>query len=63
MARKITSFADKVKKERHVVYCPKCEGAIQPILCVTSERSKSGSWKFRQRRVGVCKCNQDEVLE
>jgi hypothetical protein len=63
MARKMTTFADKVKKERHVVYCSKCGGAIQPILHVISERSPSGSWKFREKRVGVCKCNQGEIYK
>jgi hypothetical protein len=63
MARKITTFADKVKKETHVVYCPKCGGAIQPILHVVSERSKSGSWRFREKHVGICKCNHDEIYK
>lgn len=61
MPRKVTTFADKVKKEKHVVYCPKCSGAIEQVFCVTAEKSSSGSWKFRQRHVGVCKCNQDEI--
>lgn len=63
MARKITTFADKVKKERHVVHCPKCGGAIQPVLHVTSEKSPSGSWRFRERHVKVCKCNQAEIYK
>jgi hypothetical protein len=63
MARKGTTFADKVKKETHVVYCSKCGGALQPILYVTSEKSKSGSWRFREKRVQVCKCNQAEIYK
>lgn len=63
MPRKLTSFADKVRKEKHVVYCPKCGGAIQPIHLVTSVRSESGSWRFRERNVGVCKCNQAEIYK
>jgi hypothetical protein len=63
MARKGTTFADKVKKETHVVYCPKCGGAIQPLLHVVSEISKSGSWRFRDKRVLVCKCNHDEIYK
>jgi hypothetical protein len=61
MARKVTTFADKVKKEKHVVYCPKCDAAIQSILYVSSVRSKSGSWRLRH--VGVCKCNHDEIYK
>jgi hypothetical protein len=63
MPRKMTTFADKVRKEKHVVYCPKCGGAIQPILYVTPVRSPSGSWRFRERNVGVCKCNQAEIYK
>ncbi len=63
MPRKITTFADKVKREKHVVHCPKCGGAIEPILYVTSIKSSSGSWKFRQRHVQVCKCNHDEIYK
>jgi hypothetical protein len=63
MPRKVTTFADKVKKEKHVVYCPKCGGVIEHVLCVTSTKSSSGSWKFRQRHVGVCKCNHDEIYK
>jgi hypothetical protein len=63
MPRKITTFADKVKSERHVEYCPKCKGAIENILHVQSYKSSTGSWKFRQRHVGVCKCNHDEIYK
>jgi ribosomal protein L34E len=63
MPRKLTTFADKVRKEKHVVYCPKCGGAIQPILYVTPVRSPSGSWRFRERNMGVCKCNQAEIYK
>jgi len=63
MPRKLTTFAEKVKTEKHVVYCPKCGGAIQPILQVTSVRTESGSWRFRERNVGICKCNQAEIYK
>ena len=61
MPRKLTTFADKVKKETHVVYCPKCGGAIETVLVVNSVKSSSGAWKFKKKNVGVCKCNQAEV--
>jgi ribosomal protein L34E len=63
MPRRLTTFADKVKKETHVDYCPKCGSPIQPVLYVNSIRSSSGSWKFKQRHVGVCKCNHDEIYK
>jgi ribosomal protein L34E len=63
MPRKLTTFAEKVKKESQVHYCPKCGGAIEHIVTVDAEKSSSGSWKFRQRNVGVCKCNHDQVYK
>ena len=64
MARKITTFADKMKREKHVVICPVCGGPIQAILFVKSEKSPSGEgWKFREKHISVCKCNQAEVYK
>jgi translation initiation factor 2 beta subunit (eIF-2beta)/eIF-5 len=63
MARKVTTFADKVKREKHVVICPICGGPIQTILYVKSEKSSTGSCKFRGKNVPVCKCNQAEVYK
>jgi hypothetical protein len=63
MPRKQMTFAEKVKKEKHVVYCPTCGGAKQPILYVESIKDDSGSWKFRERNVNVCKCNQDRFYK
>ena len=59
------SFASKVAKAHADVgkHCPKCGNVIAPHKFVTSERSKStGAWKFAERVVGVCKCNEREVL-
>ena len=36
------TFADKVKKDKHLVYCPKCGGAKQSILYVESVRNDTG---------------------
>jgi hypothetical protein len=56
------TFADKLKKEKIVIHCKKCGGAIQSIFHVKSEWSEStSSWKFRQKMVKVCKCNQKEI--
>jgi hypothetical protein len=63
MPRKVTTFADKVKKEAQVIYCPKCGGVVEHLVVVDSVRSSTGSWKFRQRNVGVCKCNHDEIYK
>ncbi|MDH4222130.1 MAG: hypothetical protein OEV55_01175 [candidate division Zixibacteria bacterium] len=63
MPRKQRTFADKVKAETHVIYCPKCGGAQQSILYVQSIKTSSGSVKFRGKNVNVCKCNQAEIYK
>lgn len=59
------SFADKAAKAAAIKgsKCPTCGTIFQPILMVSSERSKvTASWKFNERRVQVCKCNEKEVF-
>jgi len=61
---KATTFAEKAAKAtmERGIKCPKCHTVLTPILLVTSERSPhSESWRFRQRRVQVCKCNEKQV--
>lgn len=63
MAKQQT-FQDKAAKSAQVkgTKCPVCGTIYQPILLVSSERSKVGSgWKFNEKRVQVCKCNEKEV--
>ncbi len=58
------SFADKAIKAASMkgTKCPVCGTVYQPILLVSSERSTVGSsWKFNERRVQVCKCNEKQV--
>lgn len=62
---KAKTFADKVAKasqdfSRH---CQKCGESIATVKLVTSERSsKTGAWRFNQRFVGLCKCNEKEIV-
>jgi len=62
---KSASFAAKVAKgamARSVKVCPQCGQNISAVKLVTSEPSPAKkSWKFNQRFVEVCKCNEDEV--
>ncbi len=63
MAKQQT-FADKVMKAAAMkgAKCPVCGTIYQPLLTVSSEYSKtSGSVKFNERRVNVCKCNEKAV--
>ena len=58
------SFADKATKAASMkgTKCPVCGTIYQPILMVSSERSAVGSsWKFNERRVQVCKCNEKQI--
>ncbi|MBP1649401.1 MAG: hypothetical protein H6Q30_2846 [Bacteroidetes bacterium] len=58
------SFADKATKAATMKgsKCPVCGVIFQPIKMVSSERSKVGSsWKFSERRVQVCKCNEKQI--
>jgi hypothetical protein len=58
------SFADKATKAAQMkgAKCPVCGAIFQPILMVSSERSRAGSsWKFNEHRVQVCKCNEKQV--
>jgi len=63
MAKQQT-FADKATKAaaQKGTKCPVCGAVFQPILMVSSERSSvSSSWKFNERRIQVCKCNEKQV--
>jgi hypothetical protein len=58
------SFADKAAKAAMMKgsKCPACGEIFQPILMVSSEKAATGSsWKFNERRVQVCKCNEKQV--
>jgi hypothetical protein len=61
---KAQTFAEKALKASLAkgVKCPVCGTIRQPILLVSSERSSAaGTWKFNERRVQVCKCNEKEI--
>jgi uncharacterized OB-fold protein len=63
MAKQQT-FADKAMKSAAMkgAKCPVCGTIYQPLLLVSSERSKvTASWKFNERRVQVCKCNEKQI--
>ena len=58
------SFEQKAKKEKKQVVCPVCHGPVQYIRLVKTVKSQTkGSWKFSDRNVGVCKCNQAEIYK
>jgi len=60
------SFAAKVAKgaKDHLKarQCPKCGEVMSVVKVVASEPKESkGSWRFREKFVNVCKCNEKEV--
>lgn len=59
------SFAAKISKalsDGGGNHCPECGDLLTTVRLVVSEKSESNnSWKFNQRFVRVCKCNEKEV--
>ncbi|MFQ6092793.1 MAG: hypothetical protein ACE5OR_08945 [bacterium] len=58
------SFAAKVAKAsgKRADQCPVCKGPISHVLFVKSVLSnRTGSWRFNEGHIRVCKCNQQEV--
>jgi hypothetical protein len=59
------SFAAKVAKARSKGggnHCPECDEVLVAVKLVTAEKSEAKkSWKFNQKFVRVCKCNEAEV--
>lgn len=60
-----TSFAEKAAKAtgKRGHTCPTCGQPRTTVKVVYSERSPiKDSWKFNQRLVDVCKCNEKDIL-
>jgi len=59
------SFAAKVAKAtagKSGSTCPECGEVYNSVKLITSEKSEANnSWKFNQRLLQVCKCNEAEV--
>ena len=57
------SFSSKVAKGAHeTAKCPKCGEIPNVVLVVASVKDESkNSWKFKDKIVQVCKCNENEV--
>jgi len=60
------SFAAKVAKgaKDHLKskQCPQCGEVMNVVKVVASEqKNDQGSWRFKEKFVAVCKCNEKEV--
>ncbi len=61
---KAKSFVDKLSKASKIKreHCPECGEVLTTIKLITSEKSqKSGAWRFNQKFINICKCNQKEI--
>jgi len=61
---KTTSFAEKAAKAiagKKGSECPKCGEIMQSVLVISAEKSEKASYKYNQRLVKVCKCNEKQV--
>lgn len=57
------SFADKASKKAHTKMCPVCATAVEPTRVVDpSYSTDKKSWKFKDKIVEICKCNQKDLL-
>jgi len=60
------TFADKVAKagQDFHKHCAKCGEAITMIKLITSKQSeKTNAWRFNQKFIGICKCNENEIVK
>ncbi len=61
---KTTSFAEKAAKAiagKRGSECPKCGEIMQSVLVIAAEKGVKPGYKYNQRFVKVCKCNEKEV--
>jgi hypothetical protein len=67
MAKRVSKgFADKTSKalrdnKKHCAVCGEAIEFIKHIVTVTD--SKSNSIRFKEKMVGVCKCNRNEIYK
>ncbi|MBN2415958.1 hypothetical protein JXO52_08950 [bacterium] len=62
---KVQSFADKMAKGTldFTKHCSTCEESYTMIKLVTTDKSpETNSYKFKERIVAMCKCNENELI-
>lgn len=58
------TFGAKVAKSQAIAskVCPVCKDAVNTVHMVRSiKNEETGSWRFAEKYIGVCKCNEKEV--
>lgn len=62
MAKKQDFMSKTQKSDKHGNICSVCNTPISFIKLVNTEKSeKTDSWRFNQKHIGVCQCNEKEV--
>lgn len=65
MARKVKSFADKMKKSGIDIYkrCETCGQYLAPHKVITPEFNEGkNNYKFPTKTVLICKCNEKDFF-
>ena len=59
------SFAAKVAKSHHLTqkHCPVCGEELSSVKLIETQKNpdKEG-WRFKEKYIKVCKCNEKEIL-
>lgn len=61
---KAATFADKMAKSQQDFskHCRECGESLQIIKLVTADKSeKTGAYRFKEKLVGICKCNENSI--
>jgi len=63
MGRKDRTFAAKLGKDKTKSgrKCSTCGELLNMVYMIDSQQSTNNTWKFKEKMVGVCKCNQKEI--
>ena len=65
MAKKKRGFIDKVRKGTDPIgdVCDKCNQEIEYMkLFLPEHLEDKNSWRFKEKMVGVCNCNRNEIF-
>jgi hypothetical protein len=63
MAKKQDFLSKTMKGIKHGAICPKCESQLSYVKVVNTEKSdKTSAWRFVQKQVAVCKCNEQKIF-
>ena len=59
------SFAAKVAKSQHLTqqHCPTCGEELSQVKIIDSSKDEvKKSWRFKEKFVHICKCNEKDIL-